>query len=62
MKTKVIFKIATFPPFEADEQPIKELIALFTEEVDQNNCVLSYMKIGQHSQAHKDFLNSPDVM
>lgn len=59
--TKVIFKIATFEPFEADEQPIKEVIALFPDEVDQNNFILSYMHVGQHSQAHKDFLNSPDA-
>jgi len=61
MKTKVIFKIATFPPFEADEQPIKELIALFPEIPENNNCILSYAHIGQHSQAHKDFLNSPNA-
>lgn len=60
MKTKVIFKIATFPPFEADEQPIKELIALFPDE-EENGFILSYMNVGQHSQAHKDFLNSPDA-
>jgi len=61
MKTKVIFKIATFPPFEADEQPVKELIALFPEIPEKQGLILSYSKVGQHSPAHPHFLNSPDA-
>lgn len=61
MKTKVIFKIAEFPPFEADEQPIKELIALFPEIPEKQGLILSYSKVGQHSPAHTHFLNSPDA-
>lgn len=56
-KTNVAFFMATYQPIEADEQPFKEVIAVFVPDVLSNmeefEC---YVHLGQHSTCSQSFL------
>jgi len=58
--TNVSFYIATYEPIEADEQPTKEVLAVFTDEVEAvvngEKHFLCYAHLGQHSTCSQLFL------
>jgi hypothetical protein len=55
--TNVQFYIATYPGYEGDEQPRKEVLAVFTEQPeDDGECYYCYTHIGQHSICSQSFL------
>ena len=58
--TNVKFYMATYEPYEADEQPTKEVVAVFVDEVqgviNGERHFLSYAQIGQHSECSESFL------
>ena len=57
MKTKVIFKKVVYAPNEADEQAPTEIVAIFVDERENNNCYSCYAHLGQHSIIHESYLN-----
>ena len=57
MKTKVIFKKVVYAPNEADEQAPTEIVAIFVDERENNNCLSCYAHLGQHSTIHESYLN-----
>lgn len=69
--TKVKFYMATYEPYEADEQPTKEVLAVFVDEKyysednigyggvtkeDVENTLVAYAHLGQHSSVSNSFL------
>ena len=60
MKTKVKFYIATYLPMEDDEQPTKEVLAVFTDEVQAvvngEKHLLCYAHLGQHCECSVAFI------
>lgn len=59
-KTNVAFYMATYEPIEADEQPYKEVIAVFIDEVEAvvngEKHFICYAHLGQHSICSQSFL------
>ena len=58
MKTKVIFKKVVYAPREEDEQAPTEIVAIFVDERENNNCLSCYAHLGQHSAIHESCLNN----
>jgi hypothetical protein len=69
--TNVQFYIATYPGFEGDEQPTKEVLAVFVDEKyysednigygrvtkkDVENTFVGYVHNGQHTAVCKEFI------
>lgn len=60
--TNVQFYLATYEPYEADEQPTKEVLAVFVDEKKDYDLVSKeiyfdcYSRIGQHSICSESFL------
>ena len=59
-KTNVEFYIATYEANELDEQPYKEVIAVFVDEIEAvvngEKYFTSYAHLGQHSTCSQSFL------
>lgn len=59
-KTNVAFYMATYEPIEADEQPFKEVIAVFVDEIEGvvngEKHFSCYAHLGQHSTCSEYFL------
>ena len=56
-KTNVQFYLATYDANESDEQPYKEVIAVFVDEILKGTDYLGcYAHLGQHSTCSLDFL------
>lgn len=70
-KTNVSFYLATYLAYEEDEQPLKEVIAVFVDEKyysetnigyggvtkkDVENTFLGYVHLGQHTAVSNSFL------
>ena len=59
-KTKVEFYIATYEAIEDDEQPFKEVLAVFVDEVEAvvhgEKHFSCYSHLGQHSTCSQSFL------
>ena len=58
-KTNVEFYVATYEPNESDEQPYKEVIAVFTEDWELQDDKLyytCYASLGQHSTCSQSFI------
>jgi hypothetical protein len=57
--TNVSFYLATYEPNEADEQPTKEVLAVFVDEsitTDKDTMFDCYVHNGQHSICSQSFL------
>lgn len=59
--TNVQFYLATYDANESDEQPYKEVVAVFIDEEqesygDINKCFSCYVNLGQHSVCSESFL------
>ena len=59
-KTKVKFYIATYKDSKDDEQPFKEVVAVFVDEIENSRfgdkCYSCYAHLGQHSTCSQSFL------
>jgi hypothetical protein len=59
-KTNVAFYMATYEPIEADEQPTKEVIAVFEDDIEGvvngEKHFSCYAHLGQHSTCSEYFL------
>lgn len=55
MKTKVKFYVASYAPVEEDEQPHREVLAVFVDEV-HDGYIDCYAHLGQHSTCSNSFL------
>jgi peptide subunit release factor 1 (eRF1) len=58
--TNVSFYLATYEPREADEQPYREVLAVFVDEEENSRygykCFSCYAHLGQHSTCSQSFL------
>lgn len=57
--TNVGFYLATYEPFEEDEQPYKEVLAVFGQYASMDSGEIHfdcYVHIGQHSTCSQSFL------
>ena len=56
-KTNVQFYVATYEAIEEDEQPFKEVLAVFVDEAEGIKDLFScYAHLGQHSICSQSFL------
>ena len=58
--TRVEFYMATYQPYEGDEQPYKEVLAVFVDDVEEvvngEKHLGCYAHLGQHSTCAESFL------
>ena len=58
--TNVSFYLATYVPQESDEQPYREVLAVFVDEEENSRygdkCFSCYAHLGQHSTCSQSFL------
>jgi hypothetical protein len=58
--TNVKFYMATYEPNESDEQPYREVVAVFVDEEENSKfgdkCFSCYAHLGQHSTCSQSFL------